>query len=134
LRVQFGLGTAAAAAAAAAAGAAVAMSVFRAAALRGSIWANAVWLKLEARAASSAAPNATLGVPVVWRQGLCRLDVSDDMIIRSSNVELSLQAVVDALVVVTIRQALSPKSFPDRRKTTGTHRSSRSTQSNLIST
>jgi hypothetical protein len=35
---------------------------------------------------------------------------------------LNLQTVVNALVVVTIRQARSPKSLPDRCKATGTHR------------
>jgi hypothetical protein len=110
------------------------MLVIRAFALRRSIWANAVWLKVEARAASSAAPNAAFGVRAVIGQSLCPLDVSDNMMIRSSTLKLNLQTVVNALVVVTIRQARSPKSLPDRCKTTGTHRSSRATLSHLIST
>src|SRR5580704_11752762 len=59
MSVQSGFG---AASAAAAAGAAVAMLAECTLALRCSIWANAVWLKIDARAASSAAPSAARGV------------------------------------------------------------------------
>src|SRR6185312_15399360 len=67
IRVQSGFG-----AAAAAAGAAVVIACCCMAAFRCSIWANAVWLQSEARAASRAAPNAVLGVMAVM--GFCPRD------------------------------------------------------------
>lgn len=88
MSVQSGF-TTAAAAAAAAAGAAAAMLVAWTAALRRSIWANAVVLTIDVRAASSAAPNAIFGVPADL--GRSPREVADNMMSRSSTVKSNVR-------------------------------------------
>src|SRR5882757_8766517 len=103
MSVQSGFG-----AAAAAAGATAAMLAACTFAFWRSLWADAVWLNIEARAASSAAPYATFGV-AAFMGSLFPWDVADNMMSHSSTVKSNPRS----------RSARWPSSRPDTHTAQG---------------